>query len=62
MSRKPSSKAMFCRWHYRHTFFHCIQTLMVDDLCGPWWKELDDFDKAYVLKGYNARRRKRRKK
>lgn len=59
--RKPSIRAMFLRYHYRHTFFHCLETIKAHDEYGQWWTDMDTFDRAYVLKGKHARRKRRKK-
>lgn len=57
-NRKPSIRAMFLRYHYRHTFFHCLDTIKAHEEYSKWWANMDTFDRAYVLRGKIKRRRK----
>lgn len=59
--RKPSVRAMFLRYHYRFTFFHCLETIKTHDEYGKWWDDMDSFDRAYVLRGKFTRKKKRKK-
>ena len=51
MTRKPSARAMLLNYHYRVTFIHSLQAIKNHPEYGGWWKEMDNFDRAYVLKG-----------
>ena len=61
MEKKPSVRAMFLRYHYRHTFFHCLGTIRDHEEYGKWWSDMDTFNRAYVLRGKMSRKKKRKK-
>ena len=55
---KITAKAKVLNYHYRNTFFHSIKDLTNDLQFGKWWEELDNFNRAYVLKGFTKKRKK----
>jgi len=46
-----TTRAMILRYQYQKTFFHSLEDLKKDPLYGHMWDNLDNFNRAYVLKG-----------
>jgi len=57
LKKQITTKAMILRYQYQKTFFHSLEDLKKDPLYGYMWDNLDNFNRAYVLKGLKGKKK-----